>query len=111
MAKAKIWGKWHPECEKRNVAILCPGCNEFHVIATKVPQANGAVWKFNGDMDKPTFNPSLLIKTGKYACPGYEDPPGIVSVICHSFIKDGKIQFLSDCTHSLKNQTVELPAK
>jgi hypothetical protein len=27
---------------------------------------------------------------------------------CHSFITDGKIEFLSDCTHSLAGQTVEL---
>lgn len=29
--------------------------------------------------------------------------------VCHSFIKDGKIQFLGDCTHALANQTVDLP--
>ena len=28
---------------------------------------------------------------------------------CHSFIKDGQIQFLGDCTHSLAGQTVALP--
>jgi len=28
--------------------------------------------------------------------------------ICHSFITDGKIQFLSDCTHHLAGQTVDL---
>jgi hypothetical protein len=29
--------------------------------------------------------------------------------VCHSFVTDGKIQFLSDCTHSLANTTVEIP--
>jgi len=29
--------------------------------------------------------------------------------ICHSFIRDGKIQFLGDCTHALAGQTVDLP--
>jgi hypothetical protein len=28
--------------------------------------------------------------------------------ICHSFIKDGMIQFLDDCTHALAGQTVPL---
>lgn len=28
--------------------------------------------------------------------------------VCHSFIKDGQIQYLDDCTHRLKNQTVPL---
>ena len=31
------------------------------------------------------------------------------SSVCHSFITDGRIQFLGDCTHELKGQTVELP--
>jgi hypothetical protein len=28
---------------------------------------------------------------------------------CHSFVTNGKIQFLADCTHKLAGQTVELP--
>lgn len=112
MAKARIWGNWYPENEKGNVAIFCPGCKTHHVIATVVPQSNGAKWAFNGNMDKPTFTPSLLVRTGKYV-PGHADfdDEGIESlnVICHSFITDGRIQFLGDCTHELKNQTVDLP--
>lgn len=28
--------------------------------------------------------------------------------ICHSFITDGEIQFLNDCTHKLAGHTVDL---
>ena len=49
---------------------------------------------FNNDLYNPTITPSLL-HTGEHAC--------------HSFITKGKIQFLGDCWHELKNQTVELP--
>jgi hypothetical protein len=28
---------------------------------------------------------------------------------CHSFLVDGQIQFLGDCTHALAGQTVPLP--
>ena len=28
---------------------------------------------------------------------------------CHSFVREGRIEFLSDCTHALAGQTVELP--
>jgi len=31
------------------------------------------------------------------------------STVCYSYITDGRIQFLSDCTHELANQTVDLP--
>lgn len=29
--------------------------------------------------------------------------------ICHSFITDGSIEYLSDCTHELAGETVPLP--
>ena len=29
--------------------------------------------------------------------------------ICHVFIKEGKIEYLSDCTHSLAGTTIDLP--
>lgn len=32
-----------------------------------------------------------------------------IPFVCHSFVTDGRIQFLSDCTHSLAGQTVDLP--
>lgn len=64
----------------------CPGCKCGHMF--EVPR-----WSFNGDMYKPTVNPSILYNGEKR---------------CHSFVKDGKIQFLDDCFHELKNQTVDL---
>lgn len=74
-------------------AIFCPGCQFGHGFrTTKHPK-----WEFNGDMEKPTLHPSLLVRYGA----GGEE-------VCHSFIKDGMIQFLDDCTHALKGQTVPL---
>ena len=29
--------------------------------------------------------------------------------VCHSFVTDGRIRFLGDCTHALKGQTVPIP--
>ncbi len=31
------------------------------------------------------------------------------SPLCHSFVRDGRIEFLGDCTHKLAGQTIELP--
>jgi len=36
-------------------------------------------------------------------------PDGVSEYRCHSFVRDGRIEFLSDCTHALKGQTVDLP--
>ncbi|WP_259106184.1 hypothetical protein [Pseudomonas sp. JUb42] len=29
--------------------------------------------------------------------------------ICHSFVTDGRIQYLGDCTHGLDGQAAEVP--
>lgn len=55
-------------------------------------------WTWNGDIDKPTVKPSILTRGG--------DIDG--EHVCHSFVNDGMIQFLSDCSHEFANQTVEL---
>jgi hypothetical protein len=76
----------------------CPGCkydHPFHVAPEK--SWSGAQWEWNGDMEKPTFKPSLLV---------FKDVP---SRRCHSFVTDGRIQFLSDCWHKMAGMTVEIP--
>lgn len=88
--------------------IKCLGCECEHVIYT-LPGFYNVAWKFNGDVNKPTFSPSLKCTTGSLAQPGYIDEPGIPPTCCHSFIRNGQIQYLNDCTHFLKGQTVNLP--
>jgi hypothetical protein len=98
--------------------VYCPGCKSQHLIPTHQGQSifsSGATWSFNGDVDKPTFSPSVFIKTGHYAegksktdCWACNNEHLDLCVVCHSFITNGKIQYLSDCTHHLAGQTVEL---
>ena len=76
--------------------FYCPGCGTGHGFKTDGP---GPCWTFNGYMVKPTINPSLLIRCGHG-----DEPPDV----CHSFVRDGQIQFLNDCTHKLAGQTVPL---
>lgn len=90
--------------------FFCPGCKTEHSIWVK-GSTYKTNWGWNESMDKPTFTPSLLIRWGKHADPNWVPPDESEdwNMICHSFIKDGMIQFLGDCTHELKNQTVEIP--
>ena len=81
--------------------IKCPGCNGVHSFATETAQSNGAKWGFNGDLEKPTFVPSMLVRA--------EHGEGYVPFVCHSFVTNGMIQFLGDCSHENKNKTMELP--
>ncbi|MEO0824925.1 MAG: DUF6527 family protein [Cyanobacteria bacterium J06639_14] len=80
----------------------CPGCKMPHEVYVK-PHTNdlGASWTFNGDLEKPTFSPSIRVN---YTYPD----PSKSGMLCHSFVVDGEIRFLSDSTHSLKGQTVAL---
>ena len=108
MAKVEIFTD--NELEK-TYRFHCPGCNDTHLFWVKnlrnAPvwkaagdgREQGPVWDFNGDVERPTVRPSILVTTR------FPDH----TKICHSFITDGKIQFLGDCTHELRGQTVELP--
>lgn len=80
-------------------AFYCPACKDIHCVWTD-PRDGVHVWGWNKNKDKPTFTPSIkvLSYTGQK-----------VTGICHSFVKDGKIQYLEDCTHKMAGNTVELP--
>lgn len=82
-------------------AFDCPGCGIGHSFRV---QGEGPKWEFNGDIDNPTFAPSLLVHWPKMDSSGraYE-------VRCHSFVRNGRIEFLTDCDHALAGQTVSLP--
>ena len=77
----------------------CPGCKYKHGFYVERLGHTGPMWQFNGDIERPTVSPSILMRTSQSGVPH----------ICHSFIQDGYIQFLSDCTHELAGHTVELP--
>lgn len=80
--------------------FFCPGCGYAHWFSTSgrspsfPSKTTGPIWQFNGDFEKPTVRASILVQ-GQYRC--------------HSFVTDGKIQYLSDCSHSLAGQTKEIP--
>lgn len=82
-------GHWPPDDSR--YLFFCPGCQCGHYVRVAGP---GPQWAFNQNKVKPTVSPSILVSS---------------THTCHSFIKDGMIQFLDDCTHALKGQTVELP--
>lgn len=77
----------------------CPGCNGAHGI--QFGEGPSPRWVWNGNAEKPTFTPSVLVRRNF----GEDQHPEV----CHSFVIDGQIQFLGDCTHALAGQTVPIP--
>jgi hypothetical protein len=81
----------------------CPGCDGAHQIAYGT--GPGPRWTYNGNPEAPTFTPSVLVTYNGADASKDGAPPAV----CHSFVTDGQIQFLGDCTHALAGQTVPLP--
>lgn len=111
------------DTEDNGLMFWCPACDMAHRI--RHGAGAGPRWGWNGNVDKPTFTPSILLRgvrltdignaqieewraAGMPARNGeqFDNTPSV----CHSFVTDGRIQFLSDCTHALAGQTVDLPS-
>lgn len=80
----------------------CPGCKHAHQIW--VGNASGPNWTFDGNVDSPTFNPSVRVFT-----PADQEDGTPEITECHYFVHGGRIEFCGDCQHDLKGQTVPLP--
>lgn len=92
----------------------CPGCDGAHQVG--VGTGDGPRWGYNGNPEKPTFSPSVLVRCtvpltdeqhAAWMVGG--ELPTPVPFVCHSFVREGRIEFLGDCTHALAGQTVDLP--
>jgi len=102
------------------LSFWCPGCDESHSI-----RYGAGGWAWNCNAESPTITPSVRVRSGHHAghykkgdqcwCTyNKEFPPEpgqrvFACQCCHSFITDGRIQFLGDCTHAMAGQTVCLP--
>lgn len=83
-----------------SVQFECPGCGWLHILNLD-PSIGRPCWQFNGDVDRPTITPSINAWR--------EYGGNRETQRCHSFVTDGKIRFLNDCTHKLTGQTIDLP--
>lgn len=84
----------------------CQGCNSVHGVKVT---GTGEVWGWNGDAEKPTFTPSVLVTYPANPDADESCKEWRTERRCHTFITDGRVQFLSDCTHELAGQTLDLP--
>ncbi|HSW89826.1 MAG TPA: DUF6527 family protein [Patescibacteria group bacterium] len=83
------------------LAFVCPGCalnggTGLHMLPVNTDQKSPA-WDWDGNTEAPTISPSIL--TGK------DDD----AHRCHSFLTAGVFNFLDDCVHDLKGQSVQMP--
>lgn len=85
----------HPEGDPDFGRVLmhwCPGCERNHAINVTKPNPWGAQWSFDGNVESPTFAPSINLVG-----------------LCHYHIRAGNIEYCADSKHALAGQVVPLP--
>lgn len=88
----------------------CPGCKHAHAYVTWRKDGKHdnehPVWGFDGNLECPTFTPSMRIFIPAHTDEGVQYPE---VTECHYFVTAGEIRFCGDCKHTLNSQTVPLP--
>lgn len=79
-----------------SIYFHCPGCNTLHPYRIQGDPTRGPIWGYNGNVEAPTFTPSLLVNNSR------------PESRCHLYVTDGRIQYLGDCFHNLKNTTIDM---
>lgn len=84
------------------LAFHCPGCKRRHLVYTG--PGSGPRWMWDGELTRPTFTPSVRVSyEGRDA--GEDGAP---PALCHFFVSEGRMQFLTDSTHELAGKTVDM---
>jgi hypothetical protein len=101
-ARAALWH--NSDGRLWGVRFVCPGCKAddkmtHHSVCTEAGFTGTPRWEFNNDLNRPTLAPSIRARYGWAAG----------EVVCHSFVRAGRIEYQADCTHSMAGKTVDLP--
>lgn len=91
--KVRKWSDGHGE-SGTNCWWWCPGCEEAHIW--QVDATSGPNWEWDGNIETPTVSPSILTAGSR------------PEKRCHVFIKNGIIDYLSDCWHALAGKKVPM---
>ena len=67
----------------------CPGCEQTHTFDVR-SDGGEPTWTFDGNMEHPTFAPSLQYGN------------------CHLMLRGGIIEYLPDCRHKYRGRDIPL---
>lgn len=91
------------------LAHWCPACESMHAFAIDGYNSSGAKWTWDGNVQAPTFNPSMNIRIGPMPTVPVGRPDAGKILVCHYFLRGGVIEYLADCSHAMKGTRVPLP--
>ena len=112
-------GNSHHQCEAHeatHVMLNMPGPIPTRIIPVilKGTRAGTGCWSWNGDTEKPTLKPSIATTGCRDITKDEADrilageTLDLPKIKCHTWVNDGMVQFLGDCTHELAGQTLPL---
>lgn len=87
----------------------CPACEEMHILPD--------TWKFDGNLESPTFSPSFrhsghktINVDGRWTGEWERDANGkAIPSVCHYILTAGVLNYCGDCTHAMAGQSIPLP--
>lgn len=88
------------------IALWCPACSDYHHLSD--------LWTWDKNEEFPTINPSIKVmgkqweKESPFYKPAFIDVPYAGITVCHSYVKNGKWEYLPDSNHTLSGQTVSV---
>lgn len=102
LPKKLIYGQGYEDCpveEATHLKLRMPGPSGSLYLPVQIRGRREGTgnWTWNGSVEAPDLKPSVLTRMGRDG-----------GIVCHSWINDGKVQFLSDSTHDLAGQTLDL---
>ena len=92
--------------EATHLMLNMPGPIPTRILPVMIggTRAGTPNWTWNGSVDAPTVKPSILTRGAGRICRDCQ----YVEQVCHSWVNDGKVQFLDDCTHEFAGMTMDL---
>lgn len=94
-----VYGDGYHECpieEATHLTLNIPGPTGVLTlpVITKGSRRDANAWTWNGSIEAPTLKPSVLTRNNEFRC--------------HSWITEGKVQFLNDSEHDFAGKIVDL---
>lgn len=89
--------------ERGGFQFFCPGCKTEHWVRVASERWVGGtrpIWTWNGSLEAPTFNPSVLHFDTLEG--------GGRRTRCHYFVRDGLIDYCGDCPHEFNGKLVRM---
>lgn len=85
------------------LTFWCPGCKGGHTITYGATET----WQWDGDAEHPTLAPSVLAHAHAVS---FDEAGGdrTWQPLCHSFVRNGRIEYLAGSEHDLAGQTIDM---